>query len=83
VIALVAGAVVWALTGTLWLGAPAVVVTYFVWCWVFPYRTCWRCDGVVWRTDGKSNKRPRNCRVCADRGHVRRWGAALIGMVKP
>jgi hypothetical protein len=80
---LVVGAAVWVWSSWWWLGVAGLVVTYGIQCWWYPFRRCWRCGGDKFRGDGKGNLRPRFCRVCKGKGLVRRWGAVLIGMVKP
>lgn len=77
------GAAAWVWTGWWPAAAVVVVLAYVAQCWWFPYRRCWRCRGARWRGDGRGNLRHRNCWVCGGRGVLRRWGAVLMGVVRP
>ncbi len=55
-----------------------LVVGYFVWCWLFPFKVCPRCEGSSKSSDGMGNYRLTVCRRCGGAPYPR-VGTRFIG----
>lgn len=68
----------------LWLvGALVLAASYLGLCAWWPYITCPSCSGKKLIGDGGGHFRKHDCRRCGGKGLVRRWGAIVIGRIKP